>query len=213
MIEVRGRPALEWVVAGLGMAGGVVLLIAGSQYGLSSQSGVGPGTFPAAAGFFLTLSSVLWLVTLVRHVPVAVEPESAFEHELGPELSDRILDVERANAGRIELDENPLTAHSREDDEDLSETETPSQRRTGAARVVTVVAAIAVAALLLASLGFVLVMTLQLVVVLVVAGRQPWLRSVLVALVAALATRYVFGELLGVSLPSSSIPGLSDWGI
>ena len=74
-------------------------------------------------------------------------------------------------------------------------------------------AAIAAAALLLNYFGFVFVMTLQLVVVLIVAGRQPWLRSLIVALAAALATRYIFGELLGVPLPSSFIPGLSQWGI
>ena len=213
MVELKGRPALEWLVAGLGLIGGVVLLIAGWQYGLSSRSGVGPGTFPAAAGFFLTLSSVLWLVNLTRHVPAPVETESVFEHELGPELSHRLLEVERSNHGQIELDENPLTAHPHDDDDEQPEIETPSQRKAGAIRVITVVAAIGAAALLLNYFGFVLVMTLQLVVVLIVAGRQPWLRSLIVALAAALATRYIFGELLGVPLPSSFIPGLSQWGI
>ena len=89
----------------------------------------------------------------------------------------------------------------------------PRNARPGAIRVITVVAAIAAAALLLNYFGFVFVMTLQLVVVLIVAGRQPWLRSLIVALAAALATRYIFGELLGVPLPSSFIPGLSQWGI
>jgi len=57
------------VVAGLGLIGGVVLLIEGGQYGLSSRSGVGPRTFPAAAGFLLTPSSVLWLASLTRRAP------------------------------------------------------------------------------------------------------------------------------------------------
>ena len=57
MVEVRGRPALEWIVAGSGLLVGVALLIAGWEYGLSSRSGVGPGTFPATAGFFLALAT------------------------------------------------------------------------------------------------------------------------------------------------------------
>jgi hypothetical protein len=191
-------------------------MIAGSQYGLSSRSGVGPGTFPAAAGFFLALSSVLWLAGLLRHQSPSSAGESklegALEAELGPELIHRVMDVESANEGRIELDENPLVAHAEQND-DEPVTETSRQRRLGEIRVVTVVAAIAVAAFLLPYLGFVFVMTLQLLVILIVAGRQPWLRSLLVALAAALATRYVFGELLSVPLPSSFIPVLSEWGI
>jgi putative tricarboxylic transport membrane protein len=171
VVEVRGRPALEWVVAGSGLLVGVVLLFAGWEYGLSSRSGVGPGTFPAVAGFFLTLSAVMWLATLVRHTPAPVAGEP------------------------------------------VSDEESPAERRSGAIRVIIVVAAIAVAAFLLPYLGFVVVMTLQLLVVLMVAGRQPWLRSLLVAVAAALATHYIFGDLLGVSLPASLVPGLSEWGI
>ena len=215
VVELKGRPALEWVVlrarphrrrraADRRLEVRVVQPVRRRARHVPGRRRILPHPVQrAVAGQSGPASSP----------PRAVETESVLEHELGPELSHRIVEVERANDGQIELDENPLMAHPHSDDDDDPEPETPAQRKSGAIRVITVVAAIAAAALLLNYFGFVFVMTLQLVVVLIVAGRQPWLRSLIVALAAALATRYIFGELLGVPLPSSFIPGLSQWGI
>lgn len=207
MVTFRGKPGLEWLVAALGLLGGIALIISGAQYGLSSPSGVGPGTFPAAAGSFLALASALWLINLIR--PLPAEPVEAnttlvLEAALGGELTHRVSEVETATEGHLELDSHPIPAEP---------TENVEPDRNGTIRVVVVVASIVVAAALLQVIGFVIVMTLQLTAILITAGKQPWLKSIAVALVASLVTRYIFGELLGVALPTSSIPLLSNWGI
>jgi Tripartite tricarboxylate transporter TctB family len=215
MAVLRGKPLLEWAVAGAGVAGGVALMVAGAEYGLSSPTGVAAGTFPAAAGALLTLAGVLWLISLLRHVPIPAHEtalEVALETALGDDLTERVADVETRAEGRLELDNHPIPPHHHEVDE-VEDPVTAAADRQGMLRVGIVVVAIAVAALLLDVVGFVIVMTVLLVTVLVFTGKQPVWRAVLVGLVAALATRYVFGELLGVSLPTSSIAVLSDWGI
>jgi hypothetical protein len=215
MVQLRSAHRLAAVVVALGLIGGIALILAGAQYGLSSRSGVGPGTFPAAAGVLLTLASVLWGIGLLRTPPPAAAP--LLEAGLGTDLTHRIGEVERRADGHIELDES-VTATAvdvldEDDPEPPAPVLSPTEARSGRNRVLLVIAAVAVAAILLDTLGFVLVMTLQLTAILIAAGRQRWWKAVLVGLTTALVTRFVFGELLGVILPSSGIPLLSTWGI
>ena len=104
MVRLRSAHRLAAVVVALGLIGGIALIFAGAQYGLSSRSGVGPGTFPAAAGVLLALASVLWGIGLLRTPPPAATP--LLEAGLGPDLTHRIGEVERRADGHIELDES-----------------------------------------------------------------------------------------------------------
>lgn len=217
MVQLRSVHRLAAVVVALGLVGGTALIVSGAEYGLTSRSGVGPGTFPAAAGVLLALASLIWGVGLLRRpVPTAAP---LLEAGLGPELTHRIGDVERQAHGHIELDES-ITATAVDvidpDDPDAEPPApdlTPAQARSGRNRVLLVLAAVAVAATLLDTLGFVIVMTMQLTAILIAAGRQRWWKALLVASAIALVTRFVFGELLSVVLPSSGLPLLSTWGI
>ncbi len=214
MVRLRNTDRLAAAVVVLGIAGGVALIVAGAGYGLSSRSGVGPGTFPAAAGVLLTLASVLWGVGLLRTPAPAAAP--LLEAGLGSDLTHRIGEVERQTPGSIELDESiTATAVDVLDDEKPDPSTIPDAMVAGSGRyrVLLVIAAVVVAAALLDTLGFVIVMTLQLTAILVAAGRQAWWKALLVGLVTALVTRFVFGELLGVVLPASGLPLLSGWGI
>lgn len=216
MVQLRTAHRLAAVVVVLGLLGGIALIVSGAEYGLSSRSGVGPGTFPAAAGVLLALASLIWGAGLLRRPTPAAAP--LLKAGLGVELTHRIGDVERQAHGRIELDESvTATAVDVIDPDDQDDPPapdlTPAQARSGNRRVLLVLAAVAVAATLLDTLGFVMVMTLQLTAILIAAGRQRWWKALLVALAIALVTRFVFGELLGVVLPASGLPLLSTWGI
>ncbi|SFZ86042.1 Tripartite tricarboxylate transporter TctB family protein [Devosia enhydra] len=79
-------------------------------------------------------------------------------------------------------------------------------------RFVALAGAMMAYALLIERLGFLVSTTLLCFVAMTVLGR-PWLRSALEALVAILVAWLVFGRLLGVNLPSASLPPFSMLGL
>ncbi|WP_207888941.1 tripartite tricarboxylate transporter TctB family protein, partial [Pseudomonas sp. 100_A] len=85
--------------------------------------------------------------------------------------------------------------------------------RQGLVRVVVVVVSTLVAAVLLNSLGFIIVVGLYLAVVLKVVGHRTWLRSALVGFLVAFVIGEGFSRLLDVALPQSPFPFLQQFGI
>lgn len=63
--QTTGQLYLEWSVVGVGTLGGMIIAIAGVNYGLTNATGVGAGFFPLVAGCIIALGSVMWALQLV----------------------------------------------------------------------------------------------------------------------------------------------------
>jgi hypothetical protein len=80
-------------------------------------------------------------------------------------------------------------------------------------RVATLAGSIAVAAILLNVLGYVLTMTGLLATILIVIGRRKAWIAVAVAVAVALLSQLIFEGWLGTNLPHSTLAPFSTWGI
>ena len=135
---------LEWAVATLALVGGCAISAIALSYGVSHSTGVGAGFLPLVAGIVLGLAALAWLTQLVMTRPA----EGAL-----------------ATAGPGAVSETPV--HQAEDrldqlleDAEVDETDEHSYPTAlGWLRVATLAGSIAVAAILLNVLGYVLTMT------------------------------------------------------
>lgn len=183
------RRAIEWILAGLAAAGGLGALLAGRNYGFSAPTGVGSGVVPAVAGGLLLLGAIAWSIELLRARVVEERPD-AIEALAQTMLGDEELDVE---------------VHEEEDQ--------PLPDRSGWARVLTVLAAMAAAAALLQVLGFTVTMLGLLLVLLVGVNGRRVRTSLVIGVLVVIAARLIFENWLGTVLPSSSISFLAALGL
>jgi putative tricarboxylic transport membrane protein len=85
--------------------------------------------------------------------------------------------------------------------------------RGGIVRILSLIAAMAVVAGVMNTLGFQLAMFLFLVFTLMILGKQPVWLTMLIALAGSVGTYYVFGGYLDVQLPASSLALLAKLGL
>jgi putative tricarboxylic transport membrane protein len=85
--------------------------------------------------------------------------------------------------------------------------------RQGVIRVISVVAALALFAWVVETLGFQLTMLVFLATLLMTLGRQKFIVTAAVALVGSIGVYYIFTKLLDVPLPASSIEFLENLGL
>lgn len=190
MQTLNGPVALEWTVAGAALAGGLTVAAVGFSYGLTYTSGVGAGFFPVVAGTLMAVAGVMWILQLI-----------GARRQVAPDAAAEPAGSESALVSLLEDDNS--------DEADLAE----FPDRQGWARVGIIAGSIFLAALLLPFLGYTVVMTLQLGVILYfVSKRKLWI-SALVAVGAALASRLVFEVWLGTALPTASIDLLAGLGL
>ena len=184
---VTGERRLEWGLATAATLGGVAVAAVGSTYGLDNETGVGAGFMPAVAGTFTALGGLFWSLGLMRHGQVdrASEP-----HELSP-LAELL---------------------AAEDADDESE-EGGFPDRAGWLRAFSLIAVIAVAALLLPVLGYTLTMLVLLTTILHLLSRRRLWIALSVSLAVTLASRLVFEIWLGTALPHSGLFPLTLLGI
>ena len=189
---------LEWAVATLALVGGCAISTIALSYGVSHSTGVGAGFLPLVAGVVLGLAALAWLTQLVMTRPA------------GGAL---------ATAGPGAVPETPV--HQAEDrldqlleDAEVDETDEHSYPTAlGWLRVATLAGSIAVAAILLNVLGYVLTMTGLLTTILIVIGRRKAWIAVAVAVAVALLSQLIFEGWLGTNLPHSTLAPFSTWGI
>ena len=189
---------LEWAVATFALLGGCAISAIALSYGVSHSTGVGAGFLPLVAGIVLGLAALAWLTQLVMTRPA----EGAL-----------------ATAGPGAVAETPV--HQAEDrldqlleDAEVDETDEHSfPTILGWLRVATLAGSIAVAAILLNVLGYVLTMTGLLTTILIVIGRRKAWIAVAVAVAVALLSQLIFEGWLGTNLPHSTLAPFSTWGI
>lgn len=197
MQTLNAPVALEWTVASAAVAGGLAIAGVGAGYGLTNTSGVGAGFFPTVAGSLVALAGVLWILQLVT---------ARKEAAPAPAIGDTVESVPPHHDSGSAL-------VSLLDDDNSEEPEADFPDRQGWTRVGIIAAALLAAALLLPLLGYTVVMTLMLGVILhFVSKRKLWLAAV-VALGAALASRLVFEVWLGTALPTASLEFLAGLGL
>lgn len=182
--------ALEWTVATASLIGGVLISVVGLGYGMTSSEGVGAGFFPVVAGSLMGIAGVMWIFQLIRAKQISLVGLQQPDGESSSALAS-LLEDDNSDEG---------------EDADFPD-------RHGWVRVGIVFGSILLAALLLPLLGYTIVMTLQLGLVLrLVSKRKMWIAAV-VAVGASLISRFVFEVLLGTALPNSSIDFLSGLGL
>ncbi|CAN7549086.1 tripartite tricarboxylate transporter TctB family protein [Arthrobacter sp. LjRoot14] len=198
MQTLNAPVALEWTVASAALAGGLTVAGVGAGYGLTNNSGVGAGFFPAVAGALMALAGVLWILQLVAARRTA---------EPAPVAGDVVESVPPHHESESAL--VSLLDDDNSDEPDIAD----FPDRQGWTRVGIIAGSILLAALLLPFLGYTVVMTLQLGTILYfVSKRKLWI-SVAVALGAALASRLVFEVWLGTALPTASFEFLAGLGL
>lgn len=177
---------------------GLTVAGVGAGYGLTNNSGVGAGFFPAVAGALMALAGVLWILQLVAARRTA---------EPAPVAGDVVESVPPHHESESAL--VSLLDDDNSDEPDIAD----FPDRQGWTRVGIIAGSILLAALLLPFLGYTVVMTLQLGTILYfVSKRKLWI-SVAVALGAALASRLVFEVWLGTALPTASFEFLAGLGL
>lgn len=199
----RAKSWLEWGVVSAGLAGGVAVAIAGAGYGLTNATGVGAGFFPLVAGVVIAAGAALWGLQLVAdrrrrldqaRRPVGGSPSAPDASRVDPPTDTAI--------GVLVVD----GIDEEDDDIDL-----PTRR--GVLRVAIVALALVLGAVLLPFLGYAVTMTLMLFAVMTLVSARAWWTALLVAVVAAFASRFVFETLLGTALPHAAIPFIRAIGL
>ena len=185
--SITGERRLEWCLAGAAAFGGLAVAVVGSTYGLSNETGVGAGFMPVVAGTFTALGGLFWTLGLMHHR----EAETPLAHDDLSPLGELLV---------------------AEDVDDESE-EGGFPDRAGWLRALSLIAVIAVAAVLLPVLGYTLTMLALLTVILhLVSRRRLWIAAS-VSLAVTLASRLVFEIWLGTALPHSGLFPLTVLGI
>jgi Tripartite tricarboxylate transporter TctB family len=195
--ELKER-RLEWAVAGIALVGGCAISAVALSYGVSHSTGVGAGFLPLVAGVVLGLAALAWLTQLALTRPAEGALATA---ELGAVSETPVHQAEERLDQLLE-------------DAEVDETDEHSYPTAlGWLRVATLAGSIAVAAILLNVLGYVLTMTGLLTTILIVIGRRKAWIAVAVAVAVALLSQLIFEGWLGTNLPHSTLAPFSTWGI
>lgn len=192
----RARQYLEWSVVILGAVGGVAIAIAGVGYGLTNVTGVGAGFFPLVAGSAVALGAVLWAFQLLGAIREERRNAAA---PVGTELTHH-FDAHRADPPTDTAIGVLVVDGIDEEDDDIA---LPDRR--GVLRILIVAGALVLAAILLPILGYLIAMSLMLFAVMTLVSARRWWVALLIAVGVAVASRFVFADLLGTALPYSSI--------
>jgi hypothetical protein len=203
----KTRSILEWSVVGIAAAAGIAIAVAGISYGLSNVTGVGAGFFPLVAGGAITLGAALWAFQLIgsarlrRHAATAAAPGAEDRHPTSFD-ADRVDPPTDTALGVLVVDGI---------DEEDDHIALPD--RAGVLRVALVAVALVLAAVLLPILGYLLTMMLMLFAVMTLVSARRWWLALIVAAGVAIASRFVFEDLLGTALPHASIELLRTIGL
>lgn len=189
----HARASLEWTVVAIGLMGGGAVVAAGLGYGLSNTTGVGAGFFPVVAGGAIALGSLLWGLQILAQLRAAraTSAGSAVDRAFDGAHVDPPTDTAIGVLVMDGVDEE-------DDDIDMP-------TRAGVRRVALVALALVLGAVLLPLLGYVVTVTLMLFAVMTLVSSRKWWIALIVAVVAALASRFVFETLLGTALPHPAL--------
>lgn len=202
----QSRMYLEWSVVGIGMVGGVAIVISGLGYGLTNAIGIGAGFFPLVAGAAIFLGCVLWAVQLLRDARmrrhIATDPAAGCSEAFTEWDADRVDPPTDTALGVL------VVEGIDEEDDDIALPD-----RAGVRRVALVVVVLILGAIVLPVLGYLLTMTLMLFAVMTLVSARRWWVAFIVAVVSAVASRFVFETLLGTALPHAAIDFLRMMGL
>ncbi|MFD5226702.1 tripartite tricarboxylate transporter TctB family protein [Microbacterium sp. NPDC058342] len=201
----KSRTYLEWWVVGVSLAGGIAVAISGLGFGLTNTTGVGAGFFPLVAGAAIALGSLLWGFQILGELRERRrEGLASSSGEIGTRtFEDKRVDPPTDTAlGALVVDGID------EEDDDIVLPD-----RQGVIRIASVVVALVLAAIALPFLGYLLTMTLMLFAVMTLVSARRWWVALIVAVVAAFASRFVFETLLGTALPHPAIDILRVMGL
>lgn len=204
--KTNARAYLEWTVVAIGAIGGAAIVLAGIGYGLTHTTGVGAGFFPVVAGGAICLGALMWAFQLVgdarrRRDDVVWTARDADRPDHSVHL-DGVDPPTDTAIGVLVVDGID------EEDDDISLPD-----RKGVMRIALVVLALVLAGVLLPWLGYLVTMTLMLFAVMTFVSERRWWIALLVGLVAAIASRFVFETLLGTVLPHAGLDFLRVIGL
>lgn len=196
--KTKSRTYLEWAVVAVGATLGIAIIVAGLGYGLTNTTGVGAGFFPLVAGAAILLGSVLWALQILGEARLhrRADAETAAGH---PEAA-AVFDAHRVDPPTDTALAVLVVDGIDEEDDDIALPD-----RAGVRRVAMVALALVLGAVALPFFGYLLTMTLMLFAVMTLVSARKWWIALLVAVGAALASRFVFETLLGTALPHPAI--------
>lgn len=196
--ETKSRTYLEWAVVAVGAIAAIAIIVSGFGYGLTNTTGVGAGFFPVVAGGAMLLGSVLWAFQILGagrlHQRAAAEIAAGRADDVAPFDPHRADPPTDTALGVLVVDGID------EEDDDIALPD-----RAGVRRVALVALALVLAAVALPFFGYLLTMTLMLFAVMTLVSARKWWIALIVAVGAALASRFVFETLLGTALPHPAI--------